>query len=165
MKRILLTFIVAFVSCYATLFATHAQAQTPNDVAPPISFCIGQTATCVMPDLNLQAVNYDLTAKKWSGGVTVIGVGYELLFYSDQPWASGIALHGAGQFTQTGPSYFALTPTLVVAKYFEIGGTFALMDGSIGKSITLGLGVPWDLLTGRTMAARMAAARAPSATP
>jgi hypothetical protein len=154
------TCISVIIVCLALLFAPRAHAQiTPNSVAPPISFCIGQTTTCVMPDFNLQVVNYDLTTKKWSGGVTAIGAGYELLFFSDQPWASGIALHGAGQFTQAGPNYFAITPTVVVAKYFEIGGTFTLMDGSIGKSITLGLGIPFDVVTGATMQTRLANAR------
>ena len=144
------------------LFSSPARAQTPNDVAPPISFCIGQTATCVMPDFNIQAINYDLTAKKWVGGVTTIGIGYELLFYSDQPWASGFALHGAGQFAQsgsTGPSFFAITPTIVLLRYFELGATFSLMDGSIGKSITGGLGIPFDIVTGQAMHVRIATMR------
>ena len=139
--------------------SSPARAQVPNDVAPPISFCIGQTATCVKPDFNLQTINYDLTAKKWSGGVTAIAVGYELLFYSDQPWASGIAVHGAVQFDQQTPSFFALTPTLVIMKYFELGATFSFLDGSIGKAITAGLGIPFDIVTGQSMQARIAALR------
>lgn len=155
------TTVATLVLLGAGLLGSTAQAQiTPNSVAPDISFCFGKTATCVMPDLNISVVNYDLVEQKWTSGVTTIGLGYQLLFFADQSWASGIAVHGAGQFAQQGASYFAVTPTLVLAKYFEAGATFSFRDGSIGKSITLGLGVPWDLATGRTMSARMAAARA-----
>jgi hypothetical protein len=140
--------------------ASPARAQAPNVVAPPISFCIGATATCVMPDFNLQTINYDLDAKKWSGGVTAIAVGYELLFFSDQPWASGVALHGAVQFNQQAPSFLALTPTLVILKYFELGATISFLDGSIGKAVTAGIGIPFDVVTGEPMYVRIAAQRA-----
>lgn len=100
----------------ASLFATPAMAAdaepTSSDVAPPLSFCLPGTFHCVVPDFNLNAVNYDLGAQKWKAGVTQVGVGYALLFYSDKPWSSGIALHGAGQWSQGQSSYFALTPTL-----------------------------------------------------
>lgn len=134
-----------------------------DDVAPPLSFCFGKTSICVMPDLNLSTVNYDLDAKKWDAGVTSVGVGYMLLFASDRPYASGIALHGAGQWSQTGPSYFALVPTVVLAKYFEVGVRLSFMDGSIGKYLTLGLGANADVimswLTGKNIRERLAAKR------
>jgi len=144
------------------LFATICTAQdvVPSTVAPPISFCVGNTTHCVMPDLNVSTINYDLGAKKWDAGVTTIGVGYELLFYSTEAWASGVALHAAGQWSQSKPSYFALIPTLVLAKYFEVGARFSLMDGSTGKAMTFGLGAGLDLLSGKTMSARVSESRA-----
>ena len=131
------------------LFASPAQAAepTPSDAAPPISFCIGQSFNCVVPDFNLNAVNYDLGAKKWKAGITTIAVGYAFLYASDQPWSSGIALHGAGSFNQGTPSYFALTPTIVIAKYFEVGASFIFLDGAIEKDLTLGLSLNAEVLT------------------
>lgn len=144
----------------------HSQETAPAVLTPPISFCIGRTSHCVMPDLNLNTVNYDLTTKKWDAGVTTVGVGYALIFYSDQPWGSGIAVHGAGQWNQkSSPSYFALIPTVVLARYFEIGFGLKFMDGSIGKSLTLGLGAGLDLLTGKTMATRFEEAKITPSTP
>jgi hypothetical protein len=139
-------------------------AISPNLLAPPISFCFVQSTTCVMPDFALSVVNYDLGAKKWTGEVQTVGVGYMLLFASDQPYASGIAIHGAGQFQQSGPKYFALLPTLVLARYFEVGATFQFADGAINKFITLGLGFGFDLVSGGTMGSRLQAARLKSAT-
>jgi len=131
-----------------------------DDVSPRLSTCLGRTTHCVMPDFDLGAVSYDFGAKKWQGGVTSIGVGYMLLFWSTSPLASGVALHGAGQFSQGQPSYFALTPTLVLARYFEAGCTLELADGGFSAQLTLGLGVAWDLLTGKTMGERLTSARA-----
>ncbi len=119
----------------------------PSDAAPPISFCLGQTFHCVVPDFNLNTVSYDLGSKKWKAGVTQVGVGYALLFYSDQPWSSGVALHAAGQWSQGQPSYFAVTPTLVFAKFFEVGATFVFLDGAIEKDLTLGLSANFEVLT------------------
>ncbi len=136
---------------------------TPSTVAPPISFCIGTSYNCVLPDFNLNTVSYDLDAKKWKAGVTSLAVGYMFLFASDQPWASGFALHGAGQWSQGQPSYFAIVPTVVIAKYFEVGMSFAFMDGAIEKNVTLGLSANAELLmqlvTGKTHSARVLEAR------
>lgn len=136
---------------------------TPSDVAPPLSFCIGQSFNCVLPDFNLNTVSYDLGAKQWKAGVTSIAVGYMFLYASDQPWASGVALHGAGQWSQGAPSYFAFVPTLVLAKYFEAGMSFVFLNGSIEKDITLGLSANAEILmgwiTGKTMPVRLQAAR------
>lgn len=151
----------------------RSQETAPTVLTPPISFCIGSTRHCVLPDLNLNTINYDLTTKKWDAGVTSVGVGYALIFYADQPWGSGIAVHAAGQWNQkNSPSYFALIPTVVLARYFEIGFGLKFMDGSIGKSLTLGLGAGLDLLTGKTMSTRFNEAKtappapsAPASTP
>src|SRR5271157_4461539 len=98
------------------LFAAPAFAQTPpstvvvpSTVAPPLSFCFGASTTCVVPDFGLQAVNYDVTNKKWNGGITSIAVGYALLLASDKPYASGVALHTSFNFNQAAPSFFAPT--------------------------------------------------------
>ena len=113
-----------------------------------------------MPDFNLSTVNYDFSSKKWAEGVVGVGAGYMLLFWSTSPLASGVALHGAGQFGQGQPSYFALTPTLVLARYFEAGATIKLADGNnTSVQLTLGLGIAWDLLTGRTMGERLTDAK------
>ncbi|HVP24125.1 MAG TPA: hypothetical protein VMS77_09475 [Conexivisphaerales archaeon] len=160
MKTILALIVALTLLSVSTPRTCVAQDIIPNMVAPPISFCIGQTTHCVMPDFNVNTVNYDLGAKKWDAGITTIGVGYALLFYSTEAWASGLAVHAAGQWSQSKPSYFAIIPTLVIAKYFEVGAKFSFMDGSIGKAITLGLGASLDVLTGQTMRARLSSARA-----
>lgn len=138
----------------------QAQEIVPNTITPPLSFCFGKTSHCVLPDLNLSTISYDLVLKKWDGAVSTVGIGYMLLFYSTEPWASGLAAHVAGHFGQSGPNYLAVTPTIIVARYIEIGFTLKLADGSIGRSITLGLGAGLDLLTGRTMATRLSETRA-----
>jgi hypothetical protein len=136
---------------------------TPSDVAPPISFCIGQTFNCVLPDFNLNTVSYDLGLAQWKAGVTTVAVGYMFLYASDKPWASGVALHGAGQWSQGAPSFFAIVPTLVVAKYFEIGMSFVFLNGRIEKDVTLGLSANAEILmaviTGKTMPVRLQVAR------
>lgn len=143
---------------------SQAQAQvTPDRVAPPLSFCIGETSACVMPDFNLTTINYDLAAKKWQAGTTSLGIGYMLLLASDKPYASGVAVHVAGQWSQSQPSYLALAPTLVLLKYFELGATWNLMDGGDKWYITFGLGANADtlmaLLTGKNLNDRLRAAR------
>jgi hypothetical protein len=140
-----------------------AAEPTPSDVAPPISFCIGQTFNCGLPDFNLNTVSYDLGLAQWKAGVTTVAVGYMFLYASDKPWASGAALHGAGQWSQGAPSYFALVPTLVFAKYFEVGMSFVFLNGRIEKDVTLGLSANAEnlmtLVTGKTMSVRLQAAR------
>lgn len=140
-----------------------ADEPTPSDVAPPISFCLGGTFHCVMPDFNISTVNYDLDAKKWKAGVTSVAVGYMLVFYSDQPWGSGFALHGAGQWSQGQPSYFAIVPTIVLAKYFEVGMSFIFLDGAVEKNLTLGLSANAELFmqlfTGKSVSTRLGEAR------
>lgn len=143
---------------------TPSRAQvTPDKVAPPLSFCIGKTSACVMPDFNLTTVNYDLSAKKWQTGTTSLSIGYMLLLASDKPYASGIAAHVAGQWSQSQPSYLALAPTLVLLKYFEVGVTWNLMDGGDKWYVTFGIGANADtlvsLLTGKNLGDRLRAAR------
>lgn len=168
----LLLFLSPTVLVGFTLLTTSpvlAADPTPSDAAPPISFCIGQSFNCVIPDFSLNTVNYDLGAKQWKAGVTSIAVGYAFLYASDQPWSSGLALHGAGSFNQGTPSYFALTPTIVIAKYFEVGASFIFLNGAIEKDLTLGFSFNAEILTtlftGKNIAtryqARLAAARQP----
>jgi len=141
-----------------------AQEPTTSDVAPPISFCLPGTFHCMVPDFNLNTVNYDLGAKHWKAGITQIGVGYAFLFYTDQPWSFGAALHGAGQWSQGQPSYFALTPTLVFFKVFEAGASFIFLDGSVEKDLTLGISANAEsimaLVTGKNIRARHEEAKA-----
>ena len=131
-----------------------AAEPTPSSVSPTLSFCFGKTFHCVIPDCNVAAVSYDVSAKKWVGEAESLGAGWALLFYSDQPWSSGIALHGSAQFKEGGPKYLNLVPTLVIARYFEAGVKIQLADGSIGRWLTFGLGGQIDVLSGRSMADR-----------
>jgi hypothetical protein len=161
-KLAVLTFALFPILLFLTLVLTspraHAQEPTPSLVAPPISFCIGQTFTCVTPDLNASFANYDLRDKKWSGGVSTIGVGYSLLFASDQPYASGFALHAAGNFAQATPSYLSVIPTVVLMKYFEAGVNVAFLDGDVKYYFTVGLSGNFEilktLLTGKNIGER-----------
>jgi len=142
---------VAVLLVAASLLAApsaRAAEPTPNDVAPPLSFCVGDTYHCMMPDFNFSMVRYDLVAKKWDSiGITSVGVGYEFMFYSNQPWSFGPALHVAGQWGQDKPSYFGLTPTLVFFKYVELGASFDLRDGAVDKYLVAGLSGNTELLT------------------
>jgi hypothetical protein len=67
------------------------------------------------------------------------------------------------QWDQGSPSYFALVPTLVFAKYFEVGMSFAFKDGSIEKYITIGLSANAEnltaLVTGKTISTRLQSAK------
>lgn len=93
---------VAVLALASALFlqsTARAAEPTPSDAAPPISFCIGQSFNCVLPDFNVNTVAYDLGAKQWKAGVNTIAVGYMFLYASDQPWSSGLALHAAGQWS------------------------------------------------------------------
>lgn len=141
-----------------------AQEPTSSDVAPPISFCLPGTYHCMVPDFALNTVNYDLGGKHWKAGVTQIGVGYAFLLYTDQPWSFGAALHGAGQWSQGQPSYFALTPTIVFFKVFEVGASFIFLDGSVEKDLTLGISANAEtimaLVTGKNIKARHEEAKA-----
>ena len=148
------------------LLGSTAWAQAPlvaNDVAPPLSFCFGASTTCVVEDFGLQAVNYDLTAKKWSGGIQAAGFGYALLFASDQPYASGFSVHATFNFSQAAPSFLAPTFAVVVAHWFEFGYTPVFYDGSIGQQLTLMIGLNAEeltsLVTGKRLGARLAAAK------
>ena len=141
----------------------RAAEPTPNDVAPPLSFCFGTTFNCVLPDFNLNTVAYNLDAKQWKVGATSYALGYMFLYASDKPWASGVALHGAGQWSQGAPSYFAIVPSLVIAKYFELGMSFVFLNGSIEKDLVLGISanaeIIMGLVTGKPIQARLAAAK------
>jgi hypothetical protein len=160
-RKLALLCLLQIAACF---IAVPAFAQTPvtfSDVAPPLSFCIGQTTTCVMPDFGLQSVNYDLKAKAWSGGITNIAAGYALLFASDQPYASGFAVHASFNFDQKAPSFFAPTFALVGFHWFEVGYTPVFMDGQIGQRLTLGVNLNAEaittLFTGKNLDARRAA--------
>jgi hypothetical protein len=112
----------------------------------------------VLPDLGTSAVSYDLRAKRWDAGASSLGVGYALLFWSDRPWAPGVALHASGRWGQAG-SHLDLAPTIVVLRYLHAGATYRLSDGGGGWYLTLGAGASLDLLSGRTMRERLADAR------
>jgi hypothetical protein len=158
------TLIALFVAGGALLAPARARAQTvvPTDVAPPLSFCIGTSTTCVVEDLGLTAVNYDAVNKKWSG-TSGAGFGYVLLFKADTPYASGFSVHATFNFSQSGPSFLAPTFAAVVFHWLEAGYTPVFYDGSIGHQITLMVALNAEevtsLVTGKRIGARMAARR------
>jgi len=154
MTRTLATSILLSLLAAPAARAAVPAPPTPSSVSPTLSFCIGKTFHCVLPDLNFMAVNYDLSAKKWDGQAQSAGGGYALLFYSDKPFASGVAMHLAGQFKDSGPKYLSIIPTLVFARYLEVGATVQLADGAINKWLTFGIGLQSDVLSGRPMAGR-----------
>jgi hypothetical protein len=165
MKRSIIVFslFILFLLRGNVAFAQAPVVVTPTSVAPPLSFCIGNTFTCVVPDFGLQAVNYDLKAKQWSGGITSVAAGYALLFASDKPYASGLAIHASFNFSQAAPSYFAPTFALVALHWFEAGYTPVFMNGKIGQQITLGVNLNAEavasLFTGKNIAQRLAVQR------
>jgi hypothetical protein len=71
-----------FLASLLTVFLSlpyGAHEITPNTTSPPLSFCLGKTPHCMMPDLIVNAVNYDLAAHKWDTGATSIGTILELM--------------------------------------------------------------------------------------
>jgi hypothetical protein len=134
---------------------------TPSTASPPLSFCISETTICVVPDVGLQTVSYDLKAKKWQGGVTAMAAGWALLFASNAPYASGVAVHASFNFGQAAPSFFAPTFSFVICRWFEAGYTPVFMDGQIGQQLTFGVNVNAEaltaLLTGQNLEARRVA--------
>jgi len=156
MKRSLLSSLLSAATLALLLLpASRGSAQTPSDLAPALSFCFGESTHCVMPDFNLSTVSYDLDAKKWATGVARFGAGYALLFYSDQPWSFGVSAHFAGQLSQSEANYLAVMPSVVVARYLHVGTTLTIADGYFGKALSIGVGAPLDLLSGKTMGERV----------
>lgn len=161
--------VFAVLALGSLLLAGQARAQSlvPSDVAPPLSFCFGASTTCVVPDSGLQAVNYDLVNKKWSGGITGAGVGYALLFAADTAYASGVSIHVTFNFSQEAPSYLAPTFAFVLAHILELGYTPVFFDGRIGQQITLMIGANAEAImtayTGKRLGERLAAKRAEQA--
>jgi hypothetical protein len=164
MKRILFTLSILAAMLVPLAARAQAPAPTPSDVAPPLSFCIGTSFTCVVPDVGLKTVNYDLQAKQWSGGITGVAAGYALLFASDKPYASGVAIHASFDFSQSTPSYFAPTFSGVVFHWFEAGYTPVFLSGKIVHQLTLGVNLNAEsiasLFTGQNISQRLATAKA-----
>ena len=160
-------FVLVFATAMLLGGAAQAQTLTPSDVAPPLSFCFGASTTCVVPDSGLQAVNYDLVNKKWSGGITGAGIGYALLFAADTAYASGASVHVTFDFSQSVPSYLAPTFAIVLAHIFELGYTPVFFDGHIGQQITLMIGANAEAImtayTGKRLGERLAAKKAEQA--
>jgi hypothetical protein len=165
------------IGCLIALgLASPAFAQSPTTTlapsaaSPRLAFCFGQSTICVVPDFGLQTISYNLKAKAWSTGITTLGAGYALLFASDKPYASGVAIHASFNVGQTGssdprmsssPSYFAPTFALVGFHWFEVGYTPVFMDGQIGQRLTLGANLNAEalvtLITGERLLIRRAA--------
>lgn len=160
MRPFLLALSLAFFALFTfvPVPASAEDAPTTTTAAPPISFCINDSFTCVTPDFYTKFANYDLRDKKWVAGVSEIGVGYSLLFFSDQPYASGVALHGAFDLSQITPSYLSLVPTVVIAKYFEVGVNITFLDGDIKYYLTAGVAGNFEgltsLVTGKNLGER-----------
>jgi hypothetical protein len=151
--------IAACLACLAAAPRPAAAGVVPDDVSPPLSFCIGETTHCVLPDLGLRAASYDLSARRWEdAGVSDLGAGYALILWSDQPWAPGVAVHASGRWGRSG-SHLDLVPTLVLLRYVHVGATARIGDGGVRFYLTLGAGATLDLLSGRTMRERIVDAR------
>jgi hypothetical protein len=146
-RHLLVLTVLAVLSLVLPTPRALAADPTPSAVAPPISFCVGQSFTCVVPDFNAAFATYDLVAKKWSGGVDTVAAGYALLFFSDQPYALGPALHAAFNFSQSAPSYFSVFPTVVLFRFFEVGANVVFLDGSIKYSLSAGLSANFEAAT------------------
>jgi hypothetical protein len=158
MKRILLALAIFLVS-------TQARADINlDDIAPKVTKCWG--TTCVMPDASLNAVLFDISAKKWEVGTTSLGAGLALLFAADSPYASGISAHVTGVLTQeTGKSSFAM-PTIgaVFLRYFEVGYSYRISSSAANTSyLSVAGNIPWDVFTAATIPQRAKAARVAAA--
>ena len=159
MKRILLAFVVAFVSCYATLFATHAQAQ----VAPSPQFggCFASGKLCAGPSAAITVASFNLATSQFSGGISP-GLGYGVTYAPDQWYAVGLDLYASLRLGQGQPNQATFSAMGHFANYVFIGvgpsitqeptGTPALVQWSVLG----GFGVP---IGGSTSYLKAAAAK------
>ena len=131
-----------------------------DDIAPRLTKCWG--STCLQPAASVNAVMFDLSAKKWMAGTTSLGAGLELLFAADQAYGSGLIAHLTGVISQQGPSFAMPTIGVVLFRYAELGYSYRVASDAPNASYVSGsLTLPWDLLaTGKSLPVRAAAARA-----
>ena len=158
MRKLILVTIVAFTACFATLFATHAKAQT-TDAAPWAGKCFGAgTSTCLVPELSFDVSRVRLNgpdAGKLEAGAVPLGAGYALLFGYDQWWASGPSVHAIFDLSQLAANSFQVSGAATIARYFHVGVTYERLGGAGALFGVAGLTAPIDLVTG-TMAAKKA---------
>jgi len=128
-----------------------------DSIVPRLTKCWG--TTCVTPAAAVDAVLFDLQAKKWQGGVTNLGGGVALLFAADTPWASGISARVTGVLSQTGPSFAMPSIGVVVARYIEVAYSRRFAEGPDTDYVSLAGVVPFDLFTKATIPERAQAAR------
>lgn len=131
-----------------------------DEIAPKLTKCWG--ATCLQPAASVNAVLFDVSAKKWQAGTTSLGAGLELLFAADQAYGSGIIAHLTGVIAQQGASFAMPTFGVVLLRYAEVGYSYRLASDAPNASyVSVALTLPWDLVaTGKTLPARATAARA-----
>lgn len=182
MKRIVLAFFAAFLCTYLALGVAHAQEDAApaeaapvaaplgfpdinlDDIVPRLTKCWG--STCLMPDGAINAVMFNLGTKKFEVGTASIGAGLMLLFASDSPYGSGVALHLTGVYSQDKASWVMPTIGAVLARYVQIGYSPRWSSGEpMAHFVSLAGNLPGDLFGGETIPLRKArAVRAARAT-
>lgn len=129
-----------------------------DTLAPKLSKCWG--TTCLQPAAAVNAVLFDLGAKKWQTGTTSLGAGLELLAASNKDYSSGATLHLTGVVSQSAPTYLMPTVGLVLFRYAELGYSYRFASGAANsRYLSVALTLPWDLIaTGQALPAKAAAA-------
>jgi len=148
MKKLL--FVLAML-----LVAPRAWADIPlDDLAPRAVKCWG--STCLMPAVNVSAAMFDLKLRKWEAGAAALGAGGQLIFGTDQLYGSGIVVNFTGVYKTKGASWVMPTVGLVLFRYLQVGYSYRYTQGfDRGSYISIAGIMPWDLLTGDSLRARV----------
>jgi hypothetical protein len=127
LRRLTLPVFALLLAALAT-FAVPREAQAvpdPVSVAPFAGHCFDEAGTaCVVPDLSFNVYRVKLNGAesgKMDIGAVPVGLGYALLFGYDQWWASGVALHGILDLSQSDANKFEASLTATVFRYGHTG--------------------------------------------
>ena len=108
MKKLVLIALVSFSSCYATLVATHAQAESPG---PQLGGCFASGAVCVNPAILVPAViRLDVKASTFEL-VPALGGCYGIAYRQDMWWSPGLDLCLSVRLSNQTPNQ--VTPALL----------------------------------------------------
>lgn len=149
------------------LLATPAHAQ---DAAPFAGHCFGDgTSTCLVPELSFDVTRIRLNgpdAGSLAAGAVPVGLGYSMLFWYDQWYASGVNAHGIIDFSQKGTDFFQVSGGFTLARYFHVVAVFDRVGGGNEWWAAFGASVPVDVqptsvADKRAKAVRAARAAAP----
>lgn len=169
-RRLTLPALLLFAAIATFAVPREAQAAPdPVSVAPFAGHCFDEAgSTCVVPDLSFNVYRVKLNgsnAGKMDVGAVPVGLGYALLFGYDQWWASGVALHGILDLSQSDANKYEVSATATVLRYGHAGVAVSRADAFTQFYLVAGLSVPIDVITTGLQQQKAQAARLARAAP